>query len=237
MALSELVQVQQNFLGRIETALLAALIRILLALFGARVIKILALARRNAQIGLLQVAEHFLVQRFLKFGGRLHHRRGVGILRFEIFHYVGIFSVAQPEVIILERCAVHLRRVRNLLGHRRLHTRILRQGRRRQECGSQHRAQQNPAFDSHITLRHYFVVFGHSKCIAQAPIAVASAAKVQRAQNARSRSTRLPCARTKKARGNSMVAVPSHSIGCLRAGLFCLEFSTGQMMARRRARD
>jgi len=56
VALRHGVAVQQDFFGRLERAVLAAVDGILLAFHGARVVKIIVTAGRHAQVGLFDAA-------------------------------------------------------------------------------------------------------------------------------------------------------------------------------------
>src|ERR1019366_3308300 len=58
---AEGVEVEQNFFGGVHIALAAALYGILLALFGARVVEILATAGGDGKIGLFDMPQHLLV--------------------------------------------------------------------------------------------------------------------------------------------------------------------------------
>ena len=104
--LAEHVEVEQNFFGRFHAAFAAALYGILLALFGSRVVEVLAAARGDGEVGLLDVPQHLLVDGVaegLQIGG---HGLGVGVLRFEVFDDLGIRLLAQPEVRIDHGCPV-----------------------------------------------------------------------------------------------------------------------------------
>src|SRR4029077_19164770 len=108
-----------DFFPGVQAALLAALIRILFALFGARIVVVLAYARWDAQIGLLDVAEHFFIERVLKLLGGPHHLFGVSVFGFEILDDFGVLLFTEPEVIVLHGVAVNLGYVGNFFGNRR----------------------------------------------------------------------------------------------------------------------
>ena len=73
---------------------------VLQTLFGARVIPPVAVAEGNRNVGLLDVAEHLLVELLAQPGKRRHHRFGVGVLGFEKGVDFGILLVAQPCVVV-----------------------------------------------------------------------------------------------------------------------------------------
>jgi len=94
MPRGEGVQVEQQFFGSIFRIMSAAMQRILLALFGASEIEVAAHPVRHGKIALQDAAEHFLVQRFLKWLGATQKGIGVSIFSVEISDHFGIILVA-----------------------------------------------------------------------------------------------------------------------------------------------
>ena len=80
---------------------------VLLALFRARVIEVVADAHRDAEVGLLDAAEHLLVERLLQRLRRLHDRFGVGVLGLQVLDDLGVLLLSQPEVVVGQRVAVN----------------------------------------------------------------------------------------------------------------------------------
>ncbi len=111
-ALRHRVLVEENLFrrglaeGPVRSRRLAAADRVLLALDRAAVVVEAALARGNAEVGLLDPAQHLLVQRRaerLQIRGR---RLGVGVLRLQVAHDVGRALLPEPVVGVLERAPV-----------------------------------------------------------------------------------------------------------------------------------
>ena len=73
---------------------------VLLALFRADVIGIAAEKVGNAEVGLLNAAEDFLVEGFLKGFGRFEEGVGEGVLFLEVGGDAGVVLVAQPGVMV-----------------------------------------------------------------------------------------------------------------------------------------
>jgi hypothetical protein len=84
LALGQLVDVEGDLLGGLDRPLLAAIDGVLLALLGARVVEVAALAIGDVDVGLLDPRQHLLVERFLEGLGGLHDRVGVGVLGLEV---------------------------------------------------------------------------------------------------------------------------------------------------------
>ena len=80
--------------------------RILFAFLGAR--EILETAKRvgDAEVGLLDAGEHFLVELFLEGLGGLEQGVGVGIFRVEVSDNFGVFLFAEPSVVVDAAIAV-----------------------------------------------------------------------------------------------------------------------------------
>ena len=129
--------------GASEAALLAAVDRVLLALLGARVIEVAAVAVGDRQVGLLDVAEHLLVESLLKGLGRLHHRVGVGVLGLEVGRHLGVGLVPQPEVVVRPGLAVEGLHLLYLLGRGRLGALV---GDGRAQGNSAHKYRRNKGF-------------------------------------------------------------------------------------------
>ena len=115
--------VEQQFLLGVQTAPLAAVVVVFLALLGARVIETIADALRNGRVVLLDPGHHLVVELVPQCLGRLHHRRGVSVLRFEVGQHPRVAApvVAQPTVGVGHLPAVASLGVQDLLRFRRLH--------------------------------------------------------------------------------------------------------------------
>ena len=118
--LGKRVEIEEELLGSIHAALAAAHVGVLLPLFRARVIKVLADARRHTEVGLLDAAEHLRVERLLQHLGRLHHLFGVGVLALQVLDDLRVALLPEPEVVVLEGVAVDVGGVRLLRRDRRL---------------------------------------------------------------------------------------------------------------------
>ena len=79
---------------------------VLQPLFGARVVPPGAVAIGNGDVGLLDVAEHLLVELVAQVGEGRHDGVGVGVFGIEVGGDVGVFLVAQPGVVVGEGDAV-----------------------------------------------------------------------------------------------------------------------------------
>ena len=89
---------------------------VLLAFFGARVVPVAVVADWHFAIGLLDAAEHFLVNGLAERFESLGHCLRVRILRFEVLDDIRVALVLDPEVIVRARFAVQVELVRNDLG-------------------------------------------------------------------------------------------------------------------------
>ncbi len=102
----KLIDIQQDFLGRVHAAFAPAKRGVLLSFFRAVVVEVAAVANRNAEIGLLDARQHLLVERIFEglqiFGERLR----IGVFRFEVFHHARIGLLAKPVILIHNRCPV-----------------------------------------------------------------------------------------------------------------------------------
>jgi hypothetical protein len=115
----ERVDVKRDLFGPVHVAATAE-DRVLLALLGARVPVVPALPVRHRAVGLLDAAEHLVVQLALqRLRGREHHF-GVGVLGVEVCGDVRVRLVAEPRVVVREALAVNLGDVRDALRDRRL---------------------------------------------------------------------------------------------------------------------
>jgi hypothetical protein len=101
------VLVEQDFFGRLERALLSRVNLILLPFLRARVVVERIAAHRDGEVGLLDAAEHLLVQLLLERLEVLRHLVGVGVLCLQILDDIGILAIAQPEVVVDEDVAVN----------------------------------------------------------------------------------------------------------------------------------
>jgi len=99
MAFGEAIEVQEDLLGRILGGF-AAVDGVLLALDGAGVVFEAAKSVRDAEIGLLNAAEHFMVEAGLEGFGRFEVGVSVRVFVFEIGEDPGIFFVAEPGVVV-----------------------------------------------------------------------------------------------------------------------------------------
>jgi hypothetical protein len=106
VALCEFVAVEQDFLGAFHAALAAALHRILFALFSTRVIIIFAAPAGNRKIGLLDAAEHLLVERLFERMQLLGQRFRICVFGLEIFDDLRIRFFAEPKIVVDHGCAV-----------------------------------------------------------------------------------------------------------------------------------
>src|SRR5713101_2289006 len=82
--------------------------RVLQTLFRARVVKVIAPAIGNVLVGLFDVTEDLVVELVLERFGRLHGRRRVSILSFEMRNNRGVGFLSQPEIVINQTVAVDL---------------------------------------------------------------------------------------------------------------------------------
>src|ERR1043166_4826129 len=108
MPLRHGVRVEQDFLGRLERAPPAAVDRVLLALLGPAVVPEPPIPERDRDVGLLDPAEHFAVERLLQLAGRGEHRLGVGALLLEVGPHGGVVALPEPEVVARQPLPVQL---------------------------------------------------------------------------------------------------------------------------------
>ena len=74
--------------------------RVLLAFFGACEIEIAAEAVGNREVGLQDLAQHFLIELFLEGFGAVKNGVGVGVFGVEIGDDLGILLFLEPGVIV-----------------------------------------------------------------------------------------------------------------------------------------
>src|SRR5579863_4901522 len=98
MAFGKRVQVEQQFVVGVFRVAPAEVHCVLLAFFGAREIEVTAEAIGNGQVGLLNPAEHFLIELLLKGLGTSKHGIGVSILSVEVGDNLGVLLVVKPCV-------------------------------------------------------------------------------------------------------------------------------------------
>jgi hypothetical protein len=79
---------------------------VLLAFFRARVIRVAAEKVGDAEIGLLNAAEHLLVEGFLEGLGGFQEGVGEGIFLLEVGENAGVVFVAEPGVMVHAAIAV-----------------------------------------------------------------------------------------------------------------------------------
>ena len=118
LAFGQFVHIQHDLFRSIHTSLFAAVNRVLLASLGARIIKVIAVAIRHLDIRLLDAPQHFGVQLFLQPVRGLHHRVGIGVLRFEVGFHLRIAFLTQPEIVVNHGHTVDHGGSRDFLGHR-----------------------------------------------------------------------------------------------------------------------
>ena len=99
--------------------------RILLPLFGARVIPVPPLAVGHRQIGLLDAGEHLLVEELLQRAGSLKRGLSPGVLSREVRRDPRVGLVAEPVVVVLERLAMERDRMGNARSNGWMHRTII----------------------------------------------------------------------------------------------------------------
>jgi len=99
VALGELIEIEEDLLvGGVDCC--AAIDGVLLAFDGTGVVFEAAKGVRDAEIGLLNAAEHFVIEAGLEGFGGFEIGVGVGVFGFEIGEDAGIFFVAEPGVMV-----------------------------------------------------------------------------------------------------------------------------------------
>jgi hypothetical protein len=99
VAFGEGVEVEEDFLGG-ERFARATVDGVLLALFRAGVIGVAAETVGDAEVGLLNAAEHFLVEGFLEGLGGIQEGVGEGVFFLEVGGDAGVILVAEPGVVV-----------------------------------------------------------------------------------------------------------------------------------------
>ena len=120
LSLGQLVDVDQDLLGRLQRALLPAEDRVLLPLDRAGVVPVTVVPHRHAEIGLLDVRQHFLVEFLLERLEVLGDLLAVGIFGIEELNHLGVFLVLHPEVGVFDLLAMEVEAVGLGRGDRRL---------------------------------------------------------------------------------------------------------------------
>ncbi len=98
--LAQGVEIEQDLFGSVHGAFSPALYGVLFAFLGARVVEVIAAAGGHGEVGLLDVPQHLLVDGVAEGLQVSGHRRGVGVLCFQILDDLGARLLAQPEVRI-----------------------------------------------------------------------------------------------------------------------------------------
>jgi len=99
VAFGEEIQIKEDVLsGSVDGC--AAIDGVLLAFDGASVVFEAANGVGDAEIGLLNAAEHFVVEARLEWLGGFKVGVGVGVFGFEVGKDAGIFFVAEPGVVV-----------------------------------------------------------------------------------------------------------------------------------------
>src|SRR5581483_10965075 len=79
---------------------------ILQAFFGACVIPVVAVAKGNRDVGLLNVTQHLAIELFLQVLRRPTNGSCIGVLSFEVSNGFRVLFVAEPCVVIHQRVPV-----------------------------------------------------------------------------------------------------------------------------------
>jgi len=96
----ERVLVEDDFFGRVEAALFAEANGVGLTLLGAVVVPVAVVAVGDGEVGLLDAAEHLVVELLLERHGVLHPGVGIGVLLIEVGDDLGVGFLAEPEVVV-----------------------------------------------------------------------------------------------------------------------------------------
>ena len=105
--LREPVAIEQNLFGA-ALSRLPTIDGVLLPLFGAGVVEILAAADGNALVRLFDAGHHLAVKLVLQLFGGGHHGRDIAIFVGQIFNDFGLVLFAQPMVVVHADIAVQL---------------------------------------------------------------------------------------------------------------------------------
>ena len=107
--LRQVIHVQQNLFLACRTLrrpALPAVHLVLLAFLGALVVPVIAIAKRNRNVGLFNVAPHLLVELLLQILGTVDHVPAPGVFRLEVRHHLGTLFFPQPRVVVHQRVSV-----------------------------------------------------------------------------------------------------------------------------------
>jgi len=94
------VLVEDDFFGRGERPLFAEVDRVILSLLGAVVVPVAVVEVGDGEVGLLDAAEHLVVELLLERLGVLHPGGGVRVFRLEVGDDLGVGLIADPEVVV-----------------------------------------------------------------------------------------------------------------------------------------
>jgi len=94
------IKVEEGLFGGVFGVETATRDRVLLSLFGPREVEIAAQAVGDGEVGLLDAAEHLLVEEFLKGFGVVKDGVGVGAFRVEVSEHFGALFVVEPGVFV-----------------------------------------------------------------------------------------------------------------------------------------
>jgi hypothetical protein len=102
------VDVEQDFLGTGQAALLSAIDGVLLALFGAAVVPVPVVADRHAQVGLLDVREHLAVKLLFEWFQTFRESFAVHVLALDVLDNFRIGFFLDPVIRIVDGLAVEI---------------------------------------------------------------------------------------------------------------------------------
>ncbi len=113
------VLVQQHLLCRVQVVALATVDPVLLTFLRARVIEIVVDAHGHREVGLLDPAQHLVVELLLELFGVLHDGGRVRVLLFEVIDDLRVVALSKPVVRVEPLLPVPLRTVGDPGGDRR----------------------------------------------------------------------------------------------------------------------
>ena len=140
LSFGERIEVEDDFLRRIQRTLFSAKDRILFPLFGPRIKPITPLQVGRGHVALLDASEHFLVKCTLKLPERCEHCFGVCVLGLKMGENCWIFPFAQPEIRVLDLVPMEPNDLCPTLSRRRLRgvrIQVGRTGGRKGKCNHQ----------------------------------------------------------------------------------------------------
>ena len=123
-SLCHLVLIEQNFCVDSVAGLASEICRILFAFFGLIEVPIVSDPRRHAKVGLLDPAEHLLIERIGKRLVLAHKALGVLILSVQIVYDRRIFiliAITHPRIVIRDLITMNLQNLWNFLCNRWFH--------------------------------------------------------------------------------------------------------------------